>query len=189
MKFLCFGFFVIVLLGSLSVNEVFSQQSIVLGQNQFVDWSALFPEIPNCERFIQPITQSGEIFEQIAVYEREGYQKYKNEQNYFGCGSITLRFAPSARKSARQNFTIINFPTQKLRVKTFDAYRNSPLCGNDVSIGSTEVYFDEDKVLIARAYVGAHIILDFAQVADYNLMRKSINKFVKDKTKQKYAKL
>lgn len=183
MRFLFFSFSLFIIFIGLAFNA-FSQQVNIVKQGE--DWSALFPEIPNCERIIQPITQKGEIFEQTAVYERQGYQKYKNEQNYFRCGSITIRFAPSARKSARKNFTIINFPmTRKFQVKTFEAYRNTPRCGNDVSIGSTEVYFDEDKVLSVSAYIGAQAILDFALNADYELMKKSMSKLIKSKAGQK----
>ncbi len=93
MKFLYLSFWLVVLLGSLNVKEVFSQKSTNGKQIQIADWSGLFPEIPNCEREIQPIKQNGEVLEQVAIYERENYKNNKGE-NYFGCGSITLRFEP-----------------------------------------------------------------------------------------------
>lgn len=185
MKILYFSFSLLLLFSCLVV-ESFSQS--VAEQFQHEDWSALFPEIPHCERVIQPLKQKGEIFEQTAVYEREDYQKFKNQPHYFGCGSITIRSASLARKAARENFAVNNFPmTQKFQIKTFEAYRNSPLCGNDISIGSIEVYFDEDKVLIVHAFVRAHKILDFAQNADYDLMKESMNRLINDKTKRKYT--
>lgn len=180
MKFLFFSCLAIVLFGSLSVNEAFSQQLIVARQNQIADWSALFPEIPNCERVIQPLTLNGEIFQQVAMYERENYKNNKNE-NYFGCGSITLRFELSARKTARQSFAISVSPLrQQFQIKGFDAYSESALCGNDDWKGSTTVYFDEDKVLILSAYTGAEKILEFAKNVDYELIKKSMDKFVKN---------
>jgi len=185
MKFLCFSFWAIVLLGSLSLNEAFSQQSIVARQNQIADWSALFPEIPNCERVIQPLTLKDKVFEQVAKYERENYKNNRSE-NYYGCGSITLRFEPSARKSARENSKRAAYFLfgQIFQINKFDAYSQSPQCGNDDWRGSTTVYFDEDKVLIVSAYIGAEKILDYAQSADYELMRKSMNKLIKNKAKQ-----
>lgn len=181
MKFLYFNFLLFFLFAGLSV-EIFSRQSIVAKQDE--DWSAIFPEIPNCERSIQPITRNGEVFEQTATYEPKGY-KYDVNQGYFGCGSITLRFAPSAGKSARENSDFINFPLrQQFQIKNFEAYRESPQCGNDNWRGSTTVYFDKDKVLIVSAFVGAEKILDFAQNADYELMKKSMNKLVKNKAGQ-----
>lgn len=183
MKLLYFSFFLIILLASFSV-EGFSQQSNLARHNETTDWSALFPKIPNCERIIQPLTQNGEVLEQVAIYEREGY---KNNQsvNYFGCGSITLRFEPSARKAARENSKRVDFfPRQIFQIKNFDAYQDSPQCGNDVWIGSTTIYFDKDKVLIVSAYGGAEKILEFAQNADYELMKKLMNKLVKNKARQ-----
>jgi hypothetical protein len=172
MKFLCFSFLAIVLLGSLSVIEAFSQILIVPRQNQSEDWSALFPEIPNCERVIQPLTLKGGVFEQVAMYKRENYKNNKNE-NYFGCGSITLRFEPSARKAARQDFANSASPLRhQFQMKGFDAYSESALCGNDDWRGSTTVYFDEDKVLIVSAYTGAEKILEFAKNVDYELKKK-----------------
>ena len=109
------------LLGSFSVNEAFFQQSIVARQNQSADWAALFPEIPNCELVIQPLTLNGGVFEQVAMYERENYKNNKNE-NYFRCGSITLRFEPLARKTARQNFAVSVSPLRRqFQIKGFDA--------------------------------------------------------------------
>lgn len=184
MKFLCLSFSLLIFFTGFSRHEILLQPSIGAKQIQTADWSALFPEIPGCERIIQPLTQNGEVFEQAAIYEREGYKNNKNE-NYFGCGSIALRFAPSARKSARENSTIADFPLrQPIQIKNFEAYHSSPLCGNDDSRGSTAVYFDEDKVLIVSAYRGAEKILEFAQNADYELLKKSMKKLVKNKSKQ-----
>lgn len=118
------------------------------------------------------------------MYERENYKNNRNE-NYFGCGSITLRFEPSARKKVRQSFAISDSPLrQQFQIKGFDAYSESALCGNDEWRGSTTVYFDEDKVLIVSAYTGADKILDYSRSADYELMRKSMNKLIKNKARQ-----
>jgi hypothetical protein len=185
MKRITFSFMAVFIF---SVNAVFAPLPIDAQKNENADWAALFPEIPGCERIIQPITQNGKVFEQTAVYERQNYKEYKGNNNYFGCGSIALRFAPSARKSARINYVnsiqnpIYFPPPQKQTVKSFDAYSNSPLCGNDIWVGSTSVYFDEDKVLMVSAYMGAGNILEFAKNADYELLRKSIDKFVKSKS-------
>lgn len=184
MKILCLSFSLLIFFTGFRSNEVLLQPSIGAKNYQTEDWLALFPEIPNCERVIQPLTQNGEVFEQTAIYERENYKEYKGE-NYFGCGSITLRFEPSAGKTALENSTIADFPfRQPIRINNFEAYRSSPLCGNDESSGSTSVYFDEDKVLIVSAFVGAEKILEFAQNANYELMKKSMNKLVKNKAGQ-----
>lgn len=184
MKILCLSFSLLIFFTGFSRNEIFLQPSIGAKLNQTTDWSALFPEIAGCERIIQPLMQNGEVFEQTVVYERENYKEYKGE-NYFGCGSITLRFEPSARKLARENSTIADFPLrQPIQIKNFEAYHSSPLCGNDVWTGSTAVYFDEDKVLIVSANIGAEKILDFAQNADYKLLKKLMKKLVRFKSKQ-----
>jgi hypothetical protein len=180
MKFIYFGFWVIILLGSLNVDETFSQQSTDAKQNQSTDWSELFPEIPGCERQIQPIKQNSEVWDQAAVYERENYKNNQSE-NYFGCGSITLRFEPLARETARKSPDFIDFPLrQSLKIKNFYAYQVSPMCGNDFWMGATTVYFDKDKILTVSANMGAEKILEFARNADYELMKKSMNKLVSE---------
>ena len=97
-----------------------------------------------------------------------------------------LIFEPAARKTARENFkrSELSLLTQQIKIKNFDAYQNSPLCGNDNWIGSTSVYFDKDKVLIAEAYRGAAQILEFAQNADYELLKMTVDKLVKKTAKQ-----
>ena len=186
MKILCLSLSLLMFFTGFGNNKVLLEPSISAKNFQTSDWSALFPEITGCERVIQPLTKNGEVFEQSAVYEREGYKNNKNE-NYFGCGSITLRFEPSARETMRESSKKVEyFPLiQQLKIKKFDAYQSSPLCGNDEWIGSTSVYFDKDKVLIVSAYIGAYKILEFAQNADYELMKKSINKLVKKQAGQK----
>jgi hypothetical protein len=177
MKFICLIFWTIIL----SANIIFAQQIDKSRQNDAGDWTAFFPVIAGCEREIQPLKQTGKIFEQTANYEHKDYKKYKNK-NYFGCGSITLRFEPSSRKTARAKSSILDFPgNMPTKVKGFESYRSSPLCGNDDWIGSTAVYFDENKVLIVSANIGGEKILDFAQNADYKLLRKSVNKIVRGK--------
>ncbi len=185
MKILLLSFSLLIFFTGLCKDELLLQPSIGAKLDQTSDWSALFPEIAGCERVIQPLTQNGEVFKQIAIYERENYKDNQNE-NYVGCGSIALRFEPSTRKTARENSTIEDFPLrQRLRIKDFDAYHSSPLCGNDDWRGSTSVYFDDDKVLIASANRWTDKILEFAQNADYELMKKSMNKIVKERNRRK----
>lgn len=180
MKILYFSFLALVFLGTLSVNEAFSQQSTEAKQNQIADWSQMFPEIPNCERVIQPITRKSEVLEQVAIYKWANAENNGNE-NYGGCGLITLRFEPSARESARKDSDIVLPPRRQFKIKTFDAYGDSPLCGNDIWAGSITVFFDKDKVLIVSANRGATQILGFARNADYELMKKSMDELVKNK--------
>ena len=164
-----------------SANAVFAQ--ISAQRVKEADWSALFPEIAGCERVVQPLTQNGEIFEQTAVYET----RINSDENriYYGCGSITLRFEPSARKSADKIYAnSFKLFLRKGKIKTFDAYTSSPQCGNDEWRGSTSVYFDEDKVLIVSAKRGAGNILDFVETADYELMKATIDNFIKTKNKK-----
>jgi hypothetical protein len=147
-------------------------------QSQTVDWSELFPEISGCERMIQPLTRSGEVIEQIAVYNREDDKNYK-------CGAIILRIAPKSRQSAAKIYKTFGFSLfkRKITVKDFVAYTASPQCGNDDWQGSTTVYFDEDKSLIVSAQRGTNRILEFPETADYALMKKSMDELVKNKTK------
>lgn len=160
----------------LSATAIFAQQTDKSKQSNTTDWSALFPTIAGCGREIQPLKQNGKVFEQTA--------------NYFRCGSITLRFEPSARKTAREKSSVLDFPMNvPTKVKDFEAYQSSPLCGNDDWIGSTAVYFDENQVLIVSAYMGGAQILEFAQNADYGLLKKSINKIVRRQIKQDKSKL
>jgi hypothetical protein len=169
MKFITISFLVMMFLGICSVKEVFSQQSTTAMKDQTADWSALFPVIPGCERVIQALTQSGEVFEQTAIYKREG-----GNINNGGCGSITFRVEPGARTAARERFEPFQMFNQKIKIGKFDAYTSSPQCGNDDWIGSTAVYFDENKLLAVTANRGAAAILEFAQKADYELIRKSM---------------
>jgi len=174
MKFLTFSFLAIFLLGN--ITEVNAQKSPNTTRNSIADWSGLFPEIAGCERVIQPATKNGKTFEQTAVYEREGYKKYQNE-NYFGCGLITLRWDPFTKNSFPQNLANFDLPLrQPLKIKGFDAYRDSPLCGNDSWIGSITIYFDKDKALIVSANVGAEKILELAETMDYKSLRRKMNK-------------
>lgn len=171
----------------MSAGETSAQQSVKSKETVSADWSALFPEIPNCVRIIEPIKQNGKAFEQTAVYERADFETRKGKDpNYFGCGSITLGFAPGARRSANINYNNISLEPffilpQKSKVKTFDAYSDSPQCGNDIWIGSTSVYFDKDMVLMVSANLGAAGILEFAENADYRFLKKTIGRFVKIK--------
>lgn len=152
-------------------EEAFSQRAS--------DLSGFFPEFSGCERVLEPIKRNEKGYEQTAVYQR-GSQQERSNPNYFGCGSITFRFEPSARKATRANPSILDFPfRQPFKLKKFDAYSYSPWCGNDMWLGSTQVYFDEDKVLTVSAYVGSHAILEYAQNADYAMLKKTMNKLAK----------
>ena len=188
MKLLQISLWLTVCCGILSVGETFSQPPVKSKPSPDADWSALFPEIPNCLRIIEPLTRNGKIFEQRAVYERPNYQTDKGKNpNYFGCGSIALSFKPSARKLAETNYMNITLepffiPPQKLKMRNFDAYGDSPLCGNDIWIGSTTVYFAENMSLSVSANMGGTAILEFAENADYKLLKKKIAKFVKSKS-------
>lgn len=178
MKFLYSAFWVIILAGTV----ILAQQTGKTNRNDTADWSALFPVIAGCRRDVRSLKQAGRVFEQTAIYQREGYESNKN---YTPCGSITLRFEPFARKTARKKtdtfFFLTNVPT---KVKGFEAYQSSPLCGLDTWRGSTTVYFDEDKALIADANAGGEKILEFTQNADYGWLRKSLNKLVRGKINQ-----
>lgn len=146
------------------------------------DWSGLFPEIPGCEKIVQPLRRQGKVIEQTADYERENYRNLRNNPdypNYFGCGSITLRLEPSARQKASKVDTSMTgaFPPQPTTVKGFFALRDGPQCGNDVWVGSTAVYFDTDKVLIVSSYIGADKITEFSETADYRTISKFMENF------------
>jgi hypothetical protein len=176
MKILYFSLLLFICAGT-SV-EVFSQNSAK--QIQAADWSDLFPEIPNCDRTIQPISRNGEVVEQTANYDWANYKGEKN-QYYYGCGSITLRYAPNARQSARESSSTLNFPMNvPIRVKTFEAYQSSPMCGNDNWLGSTAVYFDENMALFVTANLNAYKIIEFAQEVDYKLLKKRLNKLARN---------
>lgn len=166
------GLYFSVILGLLLLtDEVFSQRA--------TDLSVLFPEFPGCERVLEPIKRTDKSYEQTAVYER-GSQQDRSNPNYLRCGSITLRFEPAARKSARENPSILDSQfRQPFKLKKFDAYSDSPWCGNDVWVGSTQVYFDADKSLTVSAYMGADAILEFAQNANYLMLKKAMNKLAK----------
>jgi len=154
-----------------SANTVFSQK------NEKADWAALFPEMPGCERVVQPLVQNGETFEQTAFYRPREESESENRLSY-GCGTITLRLDPSARHSAAELYE--KQPKspffRKQTVKNFDAYSETPLCGNDDRRGTTRVYFDEDKVLIVSARRGAGDLLDFVETADYERLKESMNR-------------
>jgi hypothetical protein len=176
MSFLIVSFW---LLSIFSTNAAVAPVPVDFRRDEKPDWSALFPEFQGCERVIQPLAQNGKIFEQTARYERQGFRENKN-QFYVPCGTVTLRFEPSARKTASANhaksFEIP--PVGKRKVKNFDAYMNSPLCGNDEWMGSTSVFFDENMSLTVSAYRGTSGILEFAETADYAQLKKTIDEFV-----------
>lgn len=173
MKILTFGFLTMFIF---SANTIFAQKS------KMKDWSHLFPEIQGCERTFEPLVKNGEIIEQTAVYRPQSV-KENEAQIYYGCGVITLRFQPSARKDADLSYSDQGYNPfiRKQKVKTFDAYSESPMCGNDEWRGMLRVYFDEDKVLIVRAKRGVGDIFQFAENADYGLMKKTIDEFIKAK--------
>ena len=133
------------------------------------DWSALFPEIPNCEREIYPINISsdGNFVEQTANYKKNGIV----------CGSITLRLKSSLKKD-RQEIIKMHFrpTTQKVQIKNFEAYRYSPQCGNDDWLGSIEVFFDEDKSFTVSANRGDQDILKLAETIDYERLKRTMSK-------------
>jgi hypothetical protein len=182
--FLCLAVFC----GIFSAGETFAQQSLSSKAEQIADWSALFPEIPGCVRIVQPITQNVKIIEQTAIYEQKDFETRKGKDpNYFDCGSISLRFEPSARRSASINYAnLVNFPIyfppQKSKVKSFDAYTESPMCGNDNWLGTTDVYFDKDMVLTVSVNLGGAGLSDFIENADYKRLKKAIGRFVKSKS-------
>lgn len=170
MKILMFGFLTIFIF---SANAVFAQKS------EMKDWSDLFPEIAGCERNVQPLTKNGEIYEQTAVYQ-PFEEKGNKSSGFWGCGEITLRFEPSAGRTASEAFSKepSNPFNKKLKVKNFDAYRSSPFCGNDIWRETIRVFFDEDKVLIIKAKKGVGSILRFVETADYELLKKAIDVFI-----------
>lgn len=163
---------------------IFPIAAVKAQENKTNDWANLFPEIADCERIIQPLTQNGKVFEQTAVY-----KPANGEQNQIfpGCGSITLQVQPSLKKSADANYaTQIGSPfTKKLKIKDFDAYSVTPICGNDDSRETLYIYFDKDKALIINAKRGFGNILEFAESADYELMKKSLSRFIENKNETK----
>jgi hypothetical protein len=185
MKVLSLGFIVLALLGSFNINRANAQRSTVMDRSPAADWSALFPEIAGCERSIRPLSRTGEIFEQTAVYRRAGFKNAQNE-NYLPCGSIALRVMPGARKAAAENFKqLLPVPfRRKTMIGSFDAYSVSPLCGNDNRMGSLTVYFDADKALIVDAYRGAGSLWSFSRTADFEGLKKSMDELVENMSQQ-----
>ncbi len=163
-----------------STNAVFAPLRVAAQKSEDIDWSELFPEFPGCQRTIQPLVRTGETSYQTAVYKPQNPEKF-NPPTYYGCGTIALRYAPGERKTETANFKpqLENPFFRKRKIKSFDAYTVTPLCGNDDSSGSTRVYFDEDKVLIISAMRGAGNLLEFAETADYDRLKSAIDEFVK----------
>lgn len=163
--------------------QLFSQSPKLTPKTE--DWSSLFPEIPNCVREIQPITQHGKTITQSANYYQKSQLENEKKPSYAGCGSISFWVQPSARKSARER-SKTSFPSfLPFKIKNFDAYGDGPSCGVDFWLGSIEVYFDKDKVLRVSANHGAKPIMDFANDADYDLIKRSMNKLVKKRNRKK----
>ncbi len=182
MRYLYLCFLVTLFFAGLAADYAYPQSRTKVIKNKSSDWTILFPQIPGCERIVQPVQRYGKVIEQTAVYEREHYEKLKNNPdypNYFGCGSITLRLEPSAReKAAKRDFTFTGIiPPYLTSIRGFFALRDGPLCGNDFWRGSTAVYFDSNKVLIVSSYLGADKLAELAETADYesisNFMEKS----------------
>jgi len=144
------------------------------------DWSKFFPDIPNCDRTTEPLVQRGNAIEQVAKYRLRGYEN-SDDQESAQCGSITLRIEPNARHIARANFMTAapSMFARAFSIGKSDAYSQWAQCGNDPSLGSTAVYFDDDKLLEVSAFRNGASILDFAQNADYEAIRSSMNEFVK----------
>lgn len=171
MKILIFSFMLMTLFAT---NAVFAPVSVVRQQFEAEDWSALFPEIAGCRRVVEPLSRNGAVVGQTADYRSTG------SDEPYSCGAIALSFEPGARKAARARFAKNAEPTvSESRLKNFDAYRSSPLCGNDDSLGSIRVYFDEDKAIVVSARKGSENLMSFAENADYELLKKTIERFVR----------
>lgn len=160
-RLLNYSILLIVFFGLFSVDH-WSQAPNERAAHRSPDWSNLFPQIERCVRKIGPMGYSGKMIQQEASY------LYPGGSNSPWCGTITLRFEPGARKS-RENKWAEYFPTEKIKVRGFDAWRNSPLCGNDDSGASLEVYFAEDRVLIVG---GIPAILAHVEYADYAMLKR-----------------
>jgi hypothetical protein len=141
------------------------------------DWISALPEIPGCERVIGAMKRTGTNVEQTVSYERGVPARRTEDPNYVGCGSVTIRVEPNARKNAKALGKAIGFGPHPSIVRGFFALRDGPLCGNDSWLGSTSVFFDKDKVLIVSANQGAEVLLDFAEKVDYSELKRELNRY------------
>jgi hypothetical protein len=121
------------------------------------DFSSVFPAIEGCTRKVESLKRDGSIIAQDASYD--------------GCGSVSILIVPGTRRAREANWHEY-FPTQKMKVQGYDAWQNSPLCGNDPWLGGIDVYFSDDGVLRASAMLGGAALLDFAKTADYRAIRR-----------------
>ena len=128
------------------------------------DWSELFPEIPGCARAIRAMVRSDTAVEQTA--------------DYGGCGTMTLRREKDLLIKKRKLYTpSYSFPSGWIKVHGYEAFRQSPLCGNDEWIGSLEIFFEKDKTLNLSGYHhGGTAIMEFSEKADYGNFRQVMNK-------------
>ena len=162
--------------GMLIILMAMMAASAFSGQAGKRDLSHWFPQFSGCERVLQPIVRDSAVWEQTAVYERAGFRKGK-DVNYFGCGSITVRREANALKLAEERLEYPNFPLfQKLSVRGYPAFQHVPWCGNDVSLGSTSVFFDPDKVITVHVYQGAEPLAVFLETTDYEVLRKAVSR-------------
>lgn len=184
MKFLLFASLTIFALTGITGGDGrrFYSEEFTSETSNAADLTEFFPEIAGCVRVVEPLRREGKMIVQTARYERPGYKENKNNPNYYGCGAISLRHEPGAAENrktrARASVGIHSLFTKTYKINDFDAYRTSPQCGNDISIGAIEVYFDADKVLSVNAFQGAGEILSFAEKADYAAIEKTLNKLV-----------
>jgi hypothetical protein len=164
-----FTLFLIVIL-SVGVGQTFAQKS--------EDWSALFPEIPNCTRKINPLEQTIDGIYQSAVYTKDGAL----------CLTVALALNFPAKKSENRNNEMKNFPwVRRIKVLNYEAYKVGSMCGLDRSPGSIFVNFDRNKSIWITSYEydylitgeladGRNSLLKIAKIINYPLLIKSMNK-------------
>lgn len=129
------------------------------------DVDELFPEIVGCVKVVDRVRRADGFAAQSATYHWIGDEKMRNDPNYTPCGSIEFRVQKNSRK-IRADRWVDYFPAQSLRIRGYDAWRNSPLCGNDPWIGSIEIFLSDDEAIVLSATHSSPSILSFADTAD-----------------------
>ena len=108
----------------------------------------------------------GKAVEQTALYKTDDRE----------CGAITLRREPDLLAAKRERFASYAFPSTWIKMRGYDTFQGTPLCGNDPWIGTLEVFFDKDKSLAVGAHRWNPSIMEFAQKADFASLKEMMNK-------------
>jgi len=131
------------------------------------DFSAMFPEIPDCTRTIYPLVQYGASETQQAGY-GTGHRV---------CGMITIQVMPGLKKLREHPSRRIN--QRRYKIRGFDVWHSASGCGVPTPVYSIDVYLSESAVISFSQYgEQADDIAKFARRANYSKLKRLLQSII-----------